>query len=185
MGTVLSKDEVLSRTRNNRTARLRRTAKLSELDVTEGDPDEQDADIWLVIKRLRSDYWLRGRVVARVKRTCDRCTKEYVDVSDGRFEVLLRGDVEEDNDESADAEGGFEAVEQFGRGVVEVDLKGHVRDGVYLGMETRALCEEGCVGVGQGKIQEEGKGWGRVMGEQEDVAEALMEMKRRLERQGL
>lgn len=153
-GLVLGRDVILTHTRNGRSARLRRWATLSELDMEDtngerfvsGSKDgDRRVDVWLVVQRVQKNYRLLGRARTVLPRACDRCTALFEEECDGRFELFLI----EDNSaaEVSDVIDKAEAVESFGKGVDGADLTDHVRDAVLLGLPSRALCKQDCAGI--------------------------------------
>lgn len=190
-GLTISRQEVLQRTRSGRALKLRRWARLSEIDIQ----DQKDArvEVWMVISRDQRDFRVRAKVESELLRVCDRCAGEYVAKADGRFDVVLRtGDAESEADEAELVE----ALEEFGPMVDEVWMGNHVRDGVYLGVPTKSLCSESCQGVDLRMTSESGsvrysvKGAaardedGGALGTKE-AGELLMKLKQRLEKEGL
>lgn len=203
---MLRRDELTSHARNGRTVRLKRWTSLDELDISDENMDasnENDtiARVWLVIQSIRKHWRVIGRVRTEVHRTCDRCAQQFCTESDGRFEVVLIGDAEDTNGNKA-LEEEAEAFELFGKGVECIDLTQHVRDAVLLGVPTRALCDDGCVGVvvddgvrdvsvAYGEEASKAPGWG--MNAVEGVAEGelrfgaderLLNLKEKLEGMG-
>lgn len=159
-----------------------------------------------VVQRVRQDFRVTGKVRAPLYRRCDRCAREFKADSRGLFEVWLATD---DNGILGDLDGimeeeDIEAVEAFGKTVLELDLSSHVRDAVYLGLPTKSLCSEDCAGVqgwdetagsvtysGGATLREnQGEEEGvdsqqRVLADEMGSRDKLMDLKRKLERQGL
>lgn len=203
-GVVLRRELIHMQTRNGRAGKLRRWASIGEMDIGHGDLGEdvhaqvdQRIDVWVVVQRSGDDYRVLGRASTCVSRVCDRCTRDFSAVADGRFEVLLvtgrgvdKGQSDDDDNDSGGGDDLVEAVEDFKNGVEEIDLAPHVRDAVVLGLPTRALCSDGCVGVEMGSIS--GGGSVRYAGEAATTDaggnelfrgnEQLLELKRQLER---
>lgn len=145
-----------------------------------------------------------GKVRAPLYRRCDRCAREYVARSRGTFEVWLATDESGllgDLDGVVEEED-VEAVEPFGKSVLELDLATHVRDAVYLGLPSKGLCRKDCRGVqgwdesvgtvtycGDAASQEgshEGRGEDaqeqqRTLADQLGARDKLIDLKRRLE----
>lgn len=122
--------------------------------MTTGD-SSQPVHVWLVLTPLsRGAVRVRGRAKSVLNRVCDRCADEFAAVTDGVFEVIVlpEGDVQGGRVEEEDAE----AVDWFHGGLV--DLRLHVRDAVYLGLPTRALCCADCPGLSVQTAREEGGG---------------------------
>lgn len=97
----------------------------------------------VVVRPVGDGLLVLGRVCGRVRRACDRCCAGFWEgVDRAAFELWL----------DCGAGGGedAEAVEEFVGARARVDLAGHVRDAVLLGLATRAVCGERCVGVGGG-----------------------------------
>lgn len=146
--------------------------------------DEEQVGVWLVATRAKAGLLLRGRAKGWLKRTCDRCGNGFEELADGTFNVLLN-EGEEDVDESL-----FEDVQTVDSDEVEVSR--HVRDALYLGVKSRAICGEQCSGVsvrsgeqwnvftsGDERIGAEDTIGDRVAGSR------LLEMKKKLEERGL
>lgn len=147
-----------------------------------------------------------GKVRAPLYRRCDRCAREFKADSRGSFEVWLATD---ESGMLGDLDGiteeeDIEAVEAFGKTVLELDLSSHVRDAVYLGLPTKSLCSEDCAGVqgwdesagsvtysgGAAWRESQGKDGGvdvqqRTWAHEAGSHDKLMDLKRRLETQGL
>lgn len=190
-----------------RTLRSRRWTTLGEVGV-EGDWESSTrVEVAVAVQRVRRDYRVVGAVRAPVMRRCDRCAEMFAAQSRGKFEVWLAtsetgelGDVTDVVGEDA-----VEAVEAFAVGVNEVDLTEHVRDAVWLGLPSKSLCTEDCQGVqvSNGSLgtvsyakvsgverreqeeDEEEEEEEKPIGDRKQVADKLMELKKKLERQGL
>lgn len=157
-GVLVKRDIIESNVKRAKTLKLRRWTTLGELDLvrdlddmlnmTESTSELQNrrVNVWLVVQRLQQDYRVLGRTETKVECVCDRCAQEFDVVSDGRFEVVL---VKEMNQEAqAQYEDIAEAIEAFDQGGSDdVDLGEHVRDSVLLGFPSRSLCSPGCTGV--------------------------------------
>lgn len=190
-GVVLQRAEIEGGTRNGRTMRTRRWTTLGEIGLEGGGRLSRRVEVAVAVQRVRGDYRVVGGTRSGIERRCDRCDEMFEEVSKGKFEVWLGGGEDGEVGDLGDlvGEGGAEAVEGFGMGVVEVDLGAHVRDAVWLGMPTRAICGEDCKGVWDAaeteeEEEEEWGGEGKRIGDRE-VGEKLRELKRRLELQGL
>lgn len=181
-GVRLSRQNVVSATRNGKPYRVRRWATYEDIDLEPR--DDTRIDIWLVVQRDGNDYRVLARTKSELLRICDRCACEYTAHSDGRFDLVLC------TDDGGAAEI-LEAVEQFGTGVVDVSLGDHVRDSVYLGVPTRSLCSKDCKGVPVEIAKESGsvryefdapeEGLERTIGSDGDANNRLLELKKRLE----
>lgn len=193
----LQRRQIESGVRTGRTLRLKRRATLADIGVEEGDAT-QPVQVELRIARVRGDYRVAGRVQTVIRRECDRCACAFAADVDGTFEVWL---VDDDGDEERAREKGqfvYEAVESFDDGVPFVDLHCHVRDGVLLGVPTKALCRADCAGVathiddslgsvryaGQTRADDVEQAVRADRGRERASAELLEEFKRRLERRG-
>ncbi|CAN8075219.1 unnamed protein product [Agarophyton chilense] len=146
---------------------------------------DEDVTVWLVASKEKGGILLRGRAKGCLKRFCDRCGSSFDEVSDGIFDVLLKADLEE-VDESL-----YDCVQDVVSD--EVEVSGHVRDALYLGMQTRALCTEDCVGSSKRSVGDTvddslngnvGKGKEGTIAERA-AGSVLLEMKKRLEQRGL
>ncbi|KAI0561913.1 Large ribosomal RNA subunit accumulation protein YceD [Gracilaria domingensis] len=147
--------------------------------------ENEDVTVWLVASKEKGGILLRGRAKGYLKRSCDRCGCAYDDLSDGNFDVLLKaelGDVDEslyDDVQNVDSD--------------EIEVSGHVRDALYLGMETRALCKKDCAGInfnqrngedpGNEDMDTEIDGRGTIA--HRAAGNVLLQMKERLQQEGL
>lgn len=146
--------------------------------------DDEQVGVWLVATRAKGGLLLRGRAKGWLKRMCDRCGNSFEELADGTFDVLLN-EGEEEVDESL-----FEDVQTVESD--EIEMSRHVRDALYLGLKSRAICNEQCGGV---SVQN-GEQWSvfksgdqRIDAEEtigdRSAGDRLMEMKRKLEERGL
>lgn len=153
-GLTIRRDMLESHTRRNRSLKLRRWITLSELEVlddlqAEAQQDDVRVDVWIVGQRIgQTDYKIVGKTKATVMRICDRSGDPFEAVSDGRFELMIVGGVDDDGSSDVAEEtrkklelydSSEEVVELLDKGADNIDLTEHVRDSVLLGLPSRAL----------------------------------------------
>lgn len=173
--------------------------------------DDTRVEVAVAVQRVRRDYRVVGAVRVPVQRRCDRCAERFEELSRGKFEVWLATNEDGKLGDMEDVVGdvGPEAVEVFAAGVNGVDLTEHVKDAVWLGLPTKSLCGEDCQGVqmmdgssgsvtyvgGQGSVMEVREEEKEVrerkevvekpIGERRGAGDKLLELKKKLEMQGL
>lgn len=69
--------------------KLKKTTTLGELDLGKFGPEETHVNVTIVVKKVRSDFYVRGTVKSKVICVCDRCGKDYEHRGRGNIEIWL------------------------------------------------------------------------------------------------
>jgi len=150
---AVSKPLRLERGEMRAKGKLKKTTSLGSLGLDMYGPENTPVNVTLVVKKVRSDFYVRGTVKSKLTCRCDRCGSEYEHRGKSSIEVWLATSADgEPKLASEDDTRADEAVAHFTTDMDHVDLAPHIVDGVAISLPLKKLCRNDC----RGEIPAEG-----------------------------
>ncbi|KAJ8907428.1 hypothetical protein NDN08_007539 [Rhodosorus marinus] len=144
---AVSKPLRLERGEMRAKGKLKKTTSLGSLGLDMYGPENTPVNVTLVVKKVRSDFYVRGTVKSKLVCRCDRCGSDYEHRGKSSIEVWLAtsadGEPKLASEEDTRAD---EAVVHFTNDMDHVDLAPHIVDGVAISLPLKKLCRNDCRG---------------------------------------